>query len=188
MNHVIAHFEPENVHFADGRNLVGSRPSKTSTVDDGPHAIQWSYMLRPVLKGPAMQIEAVLLGDAWSCLVNAATTHVLDVERRVAPPMRELMRNILRGFIDQHVPRSNEELRQRHMQMTGLVALVGAVSQVDTTARTAPYDSALMQEARRLAEMPLPATDQDFSELNVAIMAFYANLNTPSFCGSLQPA
>jgi hypothetical protein len=135
-----------------------------------------------------MQKKAVLLGDAWACLANAATTRVFDLEGRARRPVSELMRNVLRRFNDQPVPRSNEELQQRHMQMTGLLALVGAISHAATTGRMVPDEIALMHEARRLSEMPLPATDAEFSELNVATMAFHASLNRAACCGGSQAA
>ncbi len=73
-----------------------------------------------------MQKEAVQLSDAWACLVNAATSRVFDVDRHATPLASELLRHLCRRFNDQYVPRSNDELLQRHMQMTGLLAIVGA--------------------------------------------------------------
>ena len=132
-----------------------------------------------------MQKEAVQLSDAWACLVNAATSRVFDVDRHATPLASELLRHLCRRFNDQYVPRSNDELLQRHMQMTGLLAIVRAISQADTIGQMTLDATALWHDVRMLSEMPLPATGAEFIELNAAIMAFYSNLNM-SACGDHQ--
>jgi len=133
-----------------------------------------------------MKKETVLLADAWAGLANAATTRVIDVERHTAPPASDLLREALRRFHHQPAPRSHEELWLRHMHMSWLQAVIGAIAHADTMGQMVPDEAGhLMGEARALAEMSLPATHAEFGQMNVAIMGFYVMMHTRCGKGGL---